>query len=392
MKLSNWNDPGDFDLSDMRDNLLQEADIEQAHRFIYLFFNQDDIDNHKRGFKCPQGSLIFGKAIQINLSVSKSGQDNYDLPVFYRGSRNSTYMTVNMYVYDTIFESSLTNIRNSQFTLINSMGSSSINDYDLKKTMYLGVNFYEKDIRDKPDMKDLISSMLNAQSPSIPEPMYYTETHQQICSDEIYCINSLNTTIMHRGEELIDVNTRISVMNKGMMDSLQAKIKSKLAEVRVLSNTPNSGVNMYDQTLLSEMLLYQDFESMQNGYTYIYDSDLGYNIVKNNSAFIPFRKFQFDEKVVGDLERTMQQVKFHAQNTEKNFGHLRISFTPTYYGDKLDVYFKDYNKENQPVIKESLSIDNGSKIKTEMSNIIDDAQNHYEQEQLITNELEGYIE
>ena len=202
-----------------------------------------------------------------------------------------------------------------------------------------------------------------------------------------------NGCVLHRGVELIDDNTRISVMNSKMLDTLEPMIRSKLAEVKAMSRNPSvTGVNMYDQLILSESLLYQDFESMQSGYTYIYDSNMGFNILKNSGSFMPFKKYQFEDSLVGNLERTMNRIKEHAKDVEKKFGNVRMVFTPMYFGDKTDVYFKDYNPDNQPIVKDKLNIDNGNKIKSEMSCLINDGremldnQNEYYNDE----ELGGY--
>ena len=38
----------------------------------------------------------------------------------------------------------------------------------------------------------------------------------------------------------------------------------------------------------------------------------------------------------------------------------------------MDVYFKDYKPDNQPIIKENTSVDNGTRIFDEISNRISD--------------------
>lgn len=379
MKLGVWNDSKDLISGDFTESyLLKEANILEAHRFIYLFFDKDTLENHKLGLQNPPGTRIYGKAIQINLSVTKGLNNNYDIPPFLRGSDNSTYMIIGMYVYDTIFDRSILNIQTAEFTLLNSMVSSTTNEYNLRKSMSNGINLYEKDIRDKPDIKDLISAKVYAQAPSIPEPMYYTMTHQELGMDEIYCLTDLETSVVHRGNELIDEFTKVSVMDSSLLDTLEPRLRAKLVEIKSMNMRPaETGVNMYDQTMLSEWLLYQDFESMQSGYTYIYDTNMGFNIMKNNGGFIPFRKFQFEDKMVGDIERTKDTIIQHAKGVEKKFGSVRMIFTPLYYGDKTDVFFKDYNKDNQPTLKENLNIDSGEKIKNEVSTIVQEAKDEY---------------
>ena len=65
---------------------------------------------------------------------------------------------------------------------------------------------------------------------------------------------------------------------------------------------------------------------------------------------------------------------------EREHGPVRLMFTPLYFGDKLDVVFKDYNSNNQPILKNNVNIDNESKIKNEISTEIFDAQQFQEEE------------
>lgn len=392
MIIREWNKSDDFLLGSQNGAVLEEADIIEAHRFLYLFFKEEDLMNHKMKIENPPGTYLFGKAIQINLSISKGeNQDNVNTPRFIRGTTNSSFIMVNMYIYDTIFDRSIMNIRDAEFTLINSLTTANINEYGMKKVMSIGFNFYDKDFRDKEDIKDAIRSTINASAPYIPDPIYYTPQHQYVLDDEIYCLSETDTTVIHRGTELIDDFTNVSVMNMAMMDTLEPKLKNKLAEIRVLNETAYSGVSMYDQTLLSETLLYQDFESMQHGYTYIYDTNMGFNIIRNANCYTPFKKYRFEEVMVGDLNRTMFNIRQHANAVEKKFGPVRMMFTPLFYGDKTDVFFKDYTIEHQPTIKEQMNIDNGNKVKTELSNIVRDA-DQFNDEINIEEDVGGYYD
>ena len=132
MKLGIWSKPDKW-LAEIGYDLGQ-ADILEAHRFIYLFFDQNALDNHnfKRTIK---GETIYGKAIQINLSISKGGKDNFDLMPWMRKCDNSTHMIASMYTYDTVFDTDITNIYSAKFILNEAMISSTMNDYNLSKAM-----------------------------------------------------------------------------------------------------------------------------------------------------------------------------------------------------------------------------------------------------------------
>lgn len=374
MKLNTWNKPTQY-LNNISFE-LEQSEILEAHRYIYLFFSPEDILNHQNNTNIPHNK-IYGKAIQINLAIAGSNEDIGIVP--WMRCTNGTNMYACMYTYDVLFDTDIANFVTAQFTLLNAMAVSSTNDYSLNKTLSNGASVYSKDLRDKPDMKRLLSQKSMEMSPSVPPPQYYTPTHQNISEDEVYCITSLETAIQFEGQELLDDYTRISVMNVLDIDTMEAKLRDKLYQVRAARNNPVSKVKTYDSTSLSDELLFQEFESMQNGYTYIYDTNMGVNIIKTGKAFIPFGKWQFQDKMVNDIERTLDIVKLHCRNIEREHGPVRMMFTPLYFGDKLDVVFKDYNPDNQPVLKNNVNIDNESKIKNEIADEIFDAQQFEEE-------------
>lgn len=375
MKLNTWNKPTQF-LNDVEFE-LEQSSILEAHRYIYLFFAPEDILNHQNNTTIPHNQ-IYGKAIQINLAIAGSDEEIGVVP--WMRCENGTTMYACMYTYDVIFDTDISNFVSAKFTLLNGMAVSSTNDYSLHKTMSNGSALYSKDLRDKPDMKNLLSVRTLEYAPSVPPPQYYTPTHQNLSENEVYCITSLETAIQFEGQELLDDYTRISVMNVLDIDTMENKMRDKLYQIRAARNNPLSGVTTYDSTALSDQLLFQEFESMQNGYTYIYDTNMGVNIIKTGKAFIPFGKWQFQEKMVNDIETTLDRIKYHCKQIEREHGPVRLMFTPLYFGDKLDVVFKDYNSNNQPILKNNVNIDNESKIKNEISTEIFDAQQFQEEE------------
>lgn len=369
MKLNVWSKPTRY-LSE-RGYEYEESGLLETQRFIYLFFDENAIENHKLKREI-HGNLIYGKAIQINLSVSHGGSDNIDLPPWVRGSDNSTYITCGMYIYDTIFENSITNIYSAKFILNDSLLTSTTNDYDIRKAMLNGTNIYSKDIRDKPEKKSIITSQIYEYAPNIPDPLYYTVRHQEVVEGDMYCLTNIDSVIEHEGKDLYDTDTRISVMNMTLIQTLEPQMKKKIYDLQSQIKNSCHGIKMYDSTELSDLLLYQDFESMQNGYTYIYDTNAGANIVQTSKSYLPFRKYQFNDKLQFELERTLESIKNHAKLIEKEFGPVRIHFTPLYFGDKTDTYFKDWRMDNQPTLNDKMDIDNGFKVQNSISNAISD--------------------
>lgn len=350
---------------------FSESNILDAHRFFYMFFSNEDIIDFKMKREDPT-KTYYGKAIQINLSISKGGPNNIDLLPWFRGSDNTTRMAIGMYIHDVICYGSIVNFRDSKFILNESMVSSTLNDYDINKSMIHGTNLYSKDIRDKEDKKDIISFHMTESAPNIPDPKYYTLQQEELCEKDVYCLNSLDVVITHIGEELFDDVTSISIMDIKEMDTLEPMMKSKVYSLRDSIKVSDYTINMFDSTELSKFTLYQDFVSMQHGYTYIYDTNMGVNVIKNRISYTPFTKYQFKDKLQFDIDSTLSLIKMYANDLEKDLGPVRLTFTPLYYGDKVNAYFKDWKPDNQPVIKPQMGIDSGSKVESEISDLLTD--------------------
>ena len=365
MRFGIWDKPDRW-ISERGNASFEDADIIEAKRFFYLFFDVNDIENYKNRTESSD-SILHGKAIQINLALMKGGNSNIDMVPWFRGSSNSNYMLITMYIYDTVFYKTITDFKSARFLLTEALTSGTINDYDIHKAMLCGFNMYSKDIRDKPDKKAVLSEDILVSAPSIPEPQYYTMKQQEVLEDDVYCITSMMTSIEHEGWELLDDNTSISVMDVTEMDTLEPLMKSKLYEVRNSIRQSDHKVNIFDSTELSDCTLYHDFMSMQNGYTYIYDSNMGCNIIRTKKAFIPFAKHQFRDKLQSDIEQTLRMIQTYAKGVENQLGSVRLTFTPLYYGDKIDAYFKDWRSDNQPTLKKNVGIDNGSKLKNDIA-------------------------
>lgn len=364
MKFTMWDKPDKWVTEN--NSVLGDANILEVKRFFYLFFDQDAMNNYKCNRELKTDT-IHGKAIQINLALMKGGNENIDIVPWYRGSNNTTYMVITMYIYDTIFYGSIRNFKSAKFMLTEALTSGTMNDYDIKKAMICGYNVYSRDLRDKPDKKNMLNSCIMESAPSIPEPQYYSMTQQECLEDDIYCLTSMDIAIEHEGWELLDDYTSISVMDVLEMDTLEPIMKNKLYQVRNSVKQSDYKIKVFDSTELSDYTLYQDFMSMQNGYTYIYDTNMGVNIIRTKKAFIPFTNYQFKDKLQADIESTLATITRYAKGVEKDLGPVRLNFTPLYYGDKIDTYFKDWNPDNQPTLKKDVGIDNGSKLKNDIA-------------------------
>lgn len=348
---------------------LRDSGIIATKRFIYLFFDSNALFNDSHNIPEKPGTVILGKAIQVNMCICEGGNSNIDLMPWIRGGKNSTYMVINMYTYDTRFNTSIRNIDDAEFTLINSIASSSTNDYDMKRCISNGISLYSKELRDVEKIDGDGFGFYDGLSPGIPEPIYYTIRQQETEIGDIYTIQSLRTVIVHFGFELIDTDTRVAILDMKMMDTMDLQMRDRIKAVKYMRNsgTMFDDINTYDSTQLSNEMLYNILESMQSGYTYIYDSDQGIGIGRNKLTTMPFQDLRMQDEMVNQIQRSMDAVEVHGKDLEKHYGHVRINFTPSYRGDKLDIYFKDYKPDNQPVIKNETNIDYEEKINEEIT-------------------------
>lgn len=357
----------------LRDPNLDESGIIETKRFIYLFFDSNTIYNYKNNIPNLPGTVLIGKAIQVNMALVEGGRENIDIMPWIRGGNNSTYMVINMYTYDTRFDTNIRNIDNAEFTLVNSIAASSTNDYDLKRCITNGISLYSKEFRDD-EMKKSIFEGNDGLAPGIPEPLYYTMRQQEAEIGDVYSIQALNTIVVHFGFELIDSETRVAIMDMNDMDTMDLRLRDKMKEIKYMVNSGSAfhDIDMYDTTQLSSEMLYGILESLQSGYTYIYDSNMGKNIQKTKLAMIPFSKYRMKDEMVTNFERSLDTIDLHAKDLEKRYGNIRLTFTPSYRGDKIDVYFKDYRPDHQPVLKNVSSIDSGEKINEEITERLSD--------------------
>lgn len=388
MKLSNWNKSDSF-MSD-EERILKESNILEANRFIYLFFDDIDILYEKNKIKNGyEDKNYIGKAILVNTSISK-GICTDITPLFTAdiNSNNISSMLMNMYIFDVVIPNSMKNVKEGMFILSNSISSCTLNDYDLRKNISCGSSFYSKEIRDNEYKKEFLDSRLLMTSPNIPDPKFYTQEHQNQMTGEYYCITSFNVSLRYEGNELIDDFTTVSIMNMNAMDTMIPQLRDKIYKVRY--DNEHSDKNLCDPTELSDLLLYNEVESMQHGFTYIYDTQMGSNILTNgNNTYLPFRKYRFNDEMKTNIERTNNNIIDYCRYIEQIFGSLRLTITPTYYGDKIDVFFKDSKPENQPVLKNNISIDNETKVVNEISSCLDESNIENE---LLINEENYYAE
>lgn len=357
----------------LSDPNMEQSGIIECKRLIYLFFDTNDLINDREGL-IMNGETIIGKAIQVNLAIVEGGKSNIDIMPWIRGSNNSTYMVMNMYTYSTRFETSIRNINGAEFVLENSIASSSTNEYDCKRCITNGITLYSKEFREDPVKKEFLSD-LSGLSPEIPEPIYYTMRQQEAECGDVYSLTSLSTVISHLGYELIDDNTQVSMLDMSLMDTFNIKVRDRMKEIRYILNTSSFGdINMYDTTQLSNEMMFNVIESLQSGYIYQYDSQLGRGINTTSKSYLPFSKFRIKDEMRTNLERSIDSVEAHAKDLEKQFGSIRLMFTPSYRGDKIDVYFKDYAPDHQPVIKNISNIDTGNKIDDEITERLSDCE------------------
>ena len=58
---------------------------------------------------------------------------------------------------------------------------------------------------------------------------------------------------------------------------------------------------------------------------------------------------------------------------------LEEGINAEYYGDKVNAYFKDWKPDNHPVLKKQMGIDSGSKVESEISDLLADSSDNMEE-------------
>lgn len=335
----------------INNDLFNDFNIKKNTRKILLFIDRDEYNTK---------SVKFGKAIQINTAVQTEIVDDAYFTIGLRTKNNATIKN-NVYFYSVIFDSVLgmSDIKKATFILNDAYSTENIEDYDTKVTSRPFVGIYDKEFSSDSSRVEQVSEMFYNNS-SVPLPKYYTSRQQDLQENDQYSINWLDFTIQYEGYELIDNVTSITVYDIKMWDTMNYNINSP--HIDSFSNKERSTDMIGD-------LFIDSVQPMINGFVFIYDTDDGYCVKKNPMVTdkLPMYEFRQKEQIVDDLQQIITNLDNQAKMIYNTHGPVRIHYAPFMHGDKIEVIFKDYDKNNQPADYNKANIDKGIVAKDHMA-------------------------
>jgi hypothetical protein len=335
-----------IDLDKRMENELGEYGIKEAKRKLMLFIDKNEYN---------MGILTTGKAVLMNLVACQDTFDNGIINMINKG--NSTTVKVNMYVFDVVFECGLENIRDAYFTLQNAYSTEITQDWSTMLHERPDIGIYNRDFSTSEAIKEKITQDPFRCSCLIPLPIYYTALQQRHVTKDIFTIIWLDFIIHYSGGELIDKLTTIEVYDLSTWDSMVPMLKQKIEEAQ---NLKNSSANLLNRWFIPAT------ESIIHGYNFIYDTQDGSNITTvPGVTSVPFSKYRDKSILVDDLQYIIDDITISCKKIEKEYGSIRLYFTPFLQGDRLHIYFKDYN--NTPKEFTSTSLDNGYSAQEELT-------------------------
>lgn len=337
------------------DNRLKDIGIRSCSRTLLFFVNRNEYE---------MGICQTGKAIQINLSA-EAGYINDFMRSIGSTNKNSSTVKNTVYTYSVFFPNGAKDLDSANLLLEDAYSIDQNTDFDAKLNYNSNVGIYDKNISTtEGKVQSLRQTMFGTSD--IPLPQYYTNDHQIKNEREMYSIIWTEEKLIFEGHELIDPFTRIEIRDIESWDTmvplLHQRIQMKSAK-RSECNTVN---------FISDLFL-PTTESMMSGiYAFIYDSKLGIGVktVKPGSK-IPMGEFRLKENMINQLQYLKDLVEIQSKTIEEIHGNIRLYYLPMLSGDKINISFLDYNKDNQPDFNKS-KIGKEYTIREEVTRIVND--------------------
>lgn len=329
---------------------LENSGIARCSRKIIFFVDKTEF---------LAGTCKFGKAIQINLCV-ETGTLSDSMKAFGLTTKNSSLVKNSVYKYDVAFPYGCGDIRSAYMILKDAYSVEEINEFDNRLAYKNDIGTYNKDVAQVEGNAELLESANGYNRTEIPLPIYYNNTQQYLNEGENFSIIWLSGTIAYDAQDLIDQYTVIEVHEDKTYDSLLPVLMN---EIQVKSENKNdiNSVNMISDCFVVTS------ESLLNGFSFIYDSQIGINVVPLVKT-VPFSGFRIKENLAANLSMIRDFVKAEAKLIEQKHGNIRLYYAPFMSGDKLQIKFLDYKQENQPDFN-TTKIDKGYSIQ---ENILDE--------------------
>jgi hypothetical protein len=152
--------------------------------------------------------------------------------------------------------------------------------------------------------------------------------------------------IVYTGSQLIDAYTDIRLLDIRSWDSMRRVLETVYREDVMKANEELAMVspNMIDAC---QSIVTTSFDpvasSMITGSTFIYDTADGINI---RGGSVPFQQFREKKGVVEDLTHLTEVIRMRCQQMEKEFGEIRVFYSPFTFGDKIKII----SKQNHQII------------------------------------------
>ena len=330
---------------------LKECGIDKYSRKIIFFVDKAEMD---------LGICKTGKAIQINLSV-ETGNISDGMKSFGLTTRNASIIKNAVYKYDVFFPNGPLDLKSAVLILQDAYTVEEINDFDTRLGYLNEMVKYNKSICSiDGKMEELAASTsFDFDRNNLPLPIYYNEKHQRMNEGESFSIIWLPNSFSYEGHELIDANTFIEIHDLKTYDTM---MKTLLQEIQMKS-ADKSDINSVN--VISDCFQISA-ESLLNGYSFIYDSQLGMGVKTiPGVTTVPYSNYRIKEMMASKLQQLTDSIRQEANLIERKYGSIRMYYVPLMSGDKLDIVYKDFKEDNQPDFNKT-RIDKGYSIEEKM--------------------------
>lgn len=320
---------------------LEIAKIKEYYRKAFFFVD-------KNTFKINDGTIKTGKLFLMNCSMSYVNQSStYNYGDFLR-------FVINMYTFNVEFVNGTNDFNNAICTLMEGYSNDGFSDLNTKKYFSDTQIIYDNIIsNNNSDFKQSLIDMEYHSYDVMPEPKYYTSNHQFIeTGEEPMMLNTVYQSFVYLFNELKDNSTSIVVLPYDQYQTFKNEKLKKLRAIRIDDELYQKQSNI-DLSPIIEDLFYYNADIVLEGLIFSYDTNIG-DVVISHDKRIPvtmsFSKHRFDEQKVDHILNMKDRIRNTMKMLEKEHGNILLFFSPYSYGDMLQTYFRDYNKNNQPEI------------------------------------------
>ena len=333
---------------------LEACGIAKYSRKIIFFVDRSEYE---------LGICKTGKAIQINLSV-ETGTIGDTMKSFGLTTRNSSVVKNAVYKYDVFFPNGPLDLQSAVLLLQDAYTIEEVNDFDNKVAYKNDIVKYNKTICSIDGKMEELATIRDLDRNQIPLPLYYNQAHQELNEHERFSIIWTTEALSYEGFQLIDRNTYLEIHDLKTYDTMMQTLIQQI-QMKSSNKSELNSVNLISDCFVVTA------ESLLNGYTFIYDSQLGINVKTIPGVTkVPYGDFRVKENLVSNLQNLCDFVKMEAKLIEKKYGSIRLYYVPLMSGDKLDIKYKDYKDETQPDFNKT-KIDKGYSIQ---ESLVEDVQ------------------